>query len=54
MTERMNEASRDSFTPEPLIQEPTALARLCEQLRDPPWLALDTEFMRTRTYYARV
>ena len=39
---------------ESLIQDSTALARLCEQLRDPPWLALDTEFMRTRTYYARL
>ena len=50
----MSEASRASFSPESLIQDPTALARLCEQLRDPPWLALDTEFMRTRTYYARL
>ncbi len=40
--------------PEPLIQELTALARLCEQLRGQPWIALDTEFMRTRTYYARL
>ncbi|MHB8622486.1 MAG: ribonuclease D [Sulfuricaulis sp.] len=40
--------------PEALIQEPTALANLCEQLRGQPWIALDTEFMRTRTYYARL
>jgi ribonuclease D len=40
--------------PEPLIQDPASLARLCEQLRDRPWIALDTEFMRTRTYYARL
>lgn len=40
--------------PEPLIQEPTPLARLCEQLRGQPWITLDTEFMRTRTYYARL
>lgn len=54
MTEQMSEANRSSFAPEPLIQDPAALARLCEQLRDPPWLALDTEFMRARTYYARL
>lgn len=40
--------------PEPLIQELTSLTRLCEQLRESPWLALDTEFMRTQTYYARL
>ncbi len=40
--------------PEPLIQDPTSLARLCGQLHDRPWIALDTEFMRTRTYYARL
>jgi len=54
MTERMSEANRSSFSPEPLIQDPASLARLCKQLRDAPWLALDTEFMRTRTYYARL
>jgi ribonuclease D len=36
------------------IQDPTSLTRLCESLRDRPWIALDTEFMRTRTYYARL
>lgn len=40
--------------PEPLIQDLTSLERLCDQLRDEPWIALDTEFMRTRTYYARL
>ena len=54
MTERMSEANRSSFSPEPLIQDPASLAHLCEQLHDVPWLALDTEFMRTRTYYARL
>jgi ribonuclease D len=49
----MSETNRSS-SPELLIQDPTSLTRLCEQLRDPPWLALDTEFMRTRTYYARL
>ena len=42
------------FAPEPLIQDPAALTRICEQLRERPWVALDTEFMRTRTYYARL
>lgn len=36
------------------IQDPTSLARSCESLRTHAWLALDTEFMRTRTYYARL
>lgn len=54
MTTQSREASRAPYTPEPLIQDPTSLTRLCEQLRDRPWIALDTEFMRTRTYYARL
>jgi len=40
--------------PASLIQDPTALASLCDQLRQQAWIALDTEFMRTRTYYARL
>lgn len=39
---------------ESLVQDPTSLTRLCESLRDQPWMALDTEFMRTNTYYARL
>lgn len=39
---------------ESLIQDPTSLARSCESLRTHAWMALDTEFMRTRTYYARL
>ncbi len=39
---------------EPPIQDPGALTRLCQPLRGQPWIALDTEFMRTRTYYARL
>ncbi len=39
---------------ESLIPNPALLMRLCESLHDQPWLALDTEFMRTRTYYARL
>ena len=37
-----------------LIQDLTALLPLCASLRDGPWMALDTELMRTRTYYARL
>ncbi len=39
---------------ESLIQNPTSLARARESLQNQPWLALDTEFMRTNTYYARL
>ncbi len=39
---------------ESLIQNLTSLTHLCESLRDRPWIALDTEFMRTQTYYARL
>ncbi len=54
MTEQTRAASGAAFTPQPLIQDPAALTSLCEQLHDRPWIALDTEFMRTRTYYARL
>lgn len=39
---------------ESLVQDPAALARSCETLRAQAWMALDTEFMRTRTYRARL
>jgi ribonuclease D len=39
---------------ESLVQDPASLARSCESLRTQAWMALDTEFMRTRTYYARL
>lgn len=34
-----------------LIADDAGLARCCERLRDEPWVAVDTEFMRERTYY---
>lgn len=37
-----------------LIQNPAALAQLCARLTNSAWLALDTEFMRESTYYARL
>jgi len=36
------------------IETEQALETLCEQLRSCEWLALDTEFMRERTYYPQL
>lgn len=36
------------------IDSPPALAELCERLRGSSWLALDTEFIRERTYYPQL
>jgi len=33
------------------IESEATLANLCEQLHDVPWLAVDTEFERERTYF---
>lgn len=38
----------------PLVQDARTLARLCDSLRGAPWLALDTEFLREKTYYPRL
>jgi len=37
-----------------LIDQPDALAKACAQLQSAEWLALDTEFLRERTYYPRL
>lgn len=37
-----------------LVDHPNDLRALCERLRGSPWLAIDTEFIRERTYYARL
>ena len=37
-----------------LIATPHELHTLCDELRTEPWIALDTEFMRERTYYAKL
>lgn len=37
-----------------MIQREAALLDLCDELRDQPWMALDTEFLRERTYYAQL
>ncbi|HEC29082.1 MAG TPA: ribonuclease D [Gammaproteobacteria bacterium] len=36
------------------IDSPDKLTNLCQQLRGSKWLALDTEFMREKTYYPRL
>ncbi|RMG27372.1 MAG: ribonuclease D [Gammaproteobacteria bacterium] len=38
----------------PFIDTPGALRGLCERLAGAPWLALDTEFIRERTYRPRL
>jgi ribonuclease D len=35
------------------INTPEKLAVLCQDLVDAPWLALDTEFLREKTYYSK-
>jgi ribonuclease D len=40
--------------PAPFIDDVAQLRSLCERLRDAPWIALDTEFMRVSTYRARL
>ena len=35
------------------INTPEQLARLCVQIKKEPWLALDTEFLREKTYYPK-
>jgi ribonuclease D len=37
-----------------LVQERTALAELCEHFASSRWIALDTEFTRESTYYAKL
>lgn len=36
------------------IDTPEGLEELCSQLRGSPWLTLDTEFIREKTYYPRL
>lgn len=35
------------------IDTPDQLAKLCAQIKSEPWLALDTEFLREKTYYPK-
>ncbi len=41
------------MTPIQYIDTPSQLATLCEQIKKEPWLALDTEFLREKTYYPK-
>ena len=36
------------------VDDPQDLVKLCEQLADSEWLALDTEFIREKTYYPKL
>lgn len=36
------------------VDSPRQLLELCEHLRGSPWIAVDTEFMREKTYYAQL
>ena len=36
------------------VDTPDGLTALCEQLKGSEWLALDTEFIREKTYYPRL
>ncbi|WP_127346946.1 ribonuclease D [Pseudidiomarina mangrovi] len=40
--------------PYQLITDAKVLADFCQQARSAPYLAIDTEFVRTRTYYAKL
>ena len=37
-----------------LVEDKAALARVCADLANKPWVAVDTEFTRERTFYARL
>lgn len=37
-----------------LLTDPGALAALCAEISAAPWVGLDTEFVRERTYYAKL
>ena len=37
-----------------LITTSSGLAEFCAKLRNAPYIAVDTEFMREKTYYARL
>jgi ribonuclease D len=41
------------MTPIQYINRPDQLPALCEQIQQAPWIALDTEFLREKTYYPK-
>ena len=44
----------NSAVPFDYIDTPAALVAFCEQLASAPWIALDTEFLREKTYYPKL
>lgn len=42
------------MTTEHYIDHPAALRDLCAEVKSSPWLAVDTEFLREKTYYPRL
>lgn len=49
----MPSSDRRPAAPE-YIETPVALAAFCTELKGSPWVALDTEFMREKTYYPKL
>ena len=47
----MSRSLREVFAPPVLITDSAELAALCERLRSEPYVTVDTEFMRERTYW---
>ena len=47
----MPRSPRDAFAAPVLITDTPALAALCERLSAEPYVTVDTEFMRERTYW---
>ena len=47
----MPRPARTEFPPPVLVTDTVSLAALCERLRREPFVTIDTEFMRERTYY---
>ncbi len=43
-----------STVPFDYIDSADALSRLCDRLADAPWIAIDTEFLREKTYYPKL
>lgn len=50
----MIEAKAQAQYPREYIDTPGALLKLCAHLQDSAWIALDTEFMREKTYFPQL
>lgn len=50
----MSSVKRRSSPPSEFIDTPAALEDLCNALKGSPWIALDTEFVREKTYYPKL